>query len=115
MPPGRLIILRRSKSRAQTISSWKITSRAGARRISLPIAVQHAVRVGRLPDVHRDPFDGMLVAQNRVEELRLITHNRCSSVTISAPKACHRFFLLKGGPPKASPVGRRNGSEIVEP
>src|SRR6266436_8995264 len=76
MPPGRLIILRRSKSRAQTISSWKITSRAGARRISLLIAAQHAVRVGRLPDVHRDPFDGMLVAQNRVEELRLITHNR---------------------------------------
>src|SRR6266478_3986542 len=34
MPPGRLIILRRSKSRAQTISSWKITSRTGARRIS---------------------------------------------------------------------------------
>jgi PIN domain nuclease of toxin-antitoxin system len=42
----------------------------------LPIAVQHAVRVGRLPDVHRDPFDRMLVAQAGVEELRLVTHDR---------------------------------------
>jgi PIN domain nuclease of toxin-antitoxin system len=42
----------------------------------LPIAVRHAVRVGRLPDVHRDPFDRMLVAQAGVEELRLVTHDR---------------------------------------
>ncbi|HEY3302421.1 MAG TPA: type II toxin-antitoxin system VapC family toxin [Candidatus Binatia bacterium] len=42
----------------------------------LPIALLHAVRVGRLPDVHRDPFDRMLVAQAGVEELRLVTHDR---------------------------------------
>ena len=34
------------------------------------------VRVGRLPDVHSDPFDRMLVAQASVEELRIVTHNR---------------------------------------
>jgi PIN domain nuclease of toxin-antitoxin system len=42
----------------------------------LPIAVQHAVRVGRLPNVHRDPFDRMLVAQASIEELRLVTRDR---------------------------------------
>lgn len=42
----------------------------------LPIAVPHAVGVGRLPDVHRDPFDRMLVAQASIEELRLVTHDR---------------------------------------
>jgi PIN domain nuclease of toxin-antitoxin system len=42
----------------------------------LPIGVPHAVRVGRLPDIHRDPFDRMLVAQASVEELRLVTHDR---------------------------------------
>jgi PIN domain nuclease of toxin-antitoxin system len=42
----------------------------------LPIGVPHAVRVGRLPGIHRDPFDRMLVAQASVEELRLVTHDR---------------------------------------
>lgn len=42
----------------------------------LAIAVPHAVRVGRLPNVHRDPFDRMLVAQASIEELRLVTHDR---------------------------------------
>ena len=32
--------------------------------------------VGRLPAVHRDPFDRMLVAQASVEELRIVTHDR---------------------------------------
>lgn len=42
----------------------------------LPITMQHAVRVGRLPNVYRDPFDRMLVAQASIEELRLVTHDR---------------------------------------
>jgi PIN domain nuclease of toxin-antitoxin system len=43
---------------------------------SLPIHARHAVTVGRLPTVHRDPFDRMLVAQARVEELRVVSHDR---------------------------------------
>lgn len=42
----------------------------------LPIALNHAARVGGLPEVHRDPFDRMLVAQASIEELRLVTHDR---------------------------------------
>ncbi len=42
----------------------------------LPIAFRHAVTVGRLPAVHRDPFDRMLVAQASVEELRVVSHDR---------------------------------------
>ena len=74
-------------------SVWEVAIKAALRRIEielddlenailksgfepLPIAVQHAVRVGHLPDLHRDPFDRMLVAQASVEELRLVTHDR---------------------------------------
>lgn len=42
----------------------------------LPITFPHALTAGRLPNVHRDPFDRMLVAQARVEELRIVTHDR---------------------------------------
>lgn len=42
----------------------------------LPIGFRHAVTAGRLPSVHRDPFDRMLIAQASVEELRLISHDR---------------------------------------
>jgi PIN domain nuclease of toxin-antitoxin system len=43
---------------------------------SLPIGFRHAITAGRLPTVHRDPFDRMLVAQASVEELRLVSHDR---------------------------------------
>jgi PIN domain nuclease of toxin-antitoxin system len=42
----------------------------------LPIGLRHAVTVGNLPSVHRDPFDRMLVAQSTVEELRVMSHDR---------------------------------------
>jgi PIN domain nuclease of toxin-antitoxin system len=42
----------------------------------LPIGFRHAITAGRLPPVHRDPFDRMLVAQASVEELRLVSHDR---------------------------------------
>ncbi len=42
----------------------------------LPVGFRHAVTAGRLPSVHRDPFDRMLVAQACVEELRLVSHDR---------------------------------------
>lgn len=31
------------------------------------------MEVGALPDIHRDPFDRILIAQARVEKLRLMT------------------------------------------
>jgi PIN domain nuclease of toxin-antitoxin system len=42
----------------------------------LPIGFRHAVTAGRLPSVHGDPFDRMLVAQASVEELRVVSHDR---------------------------------------
>ena len=43
---------------------------------SLPIGFRHALTAGRLPAVHRDPFDRMLIAQASVEELRVVSHDR---------------------------------------
>jgi PIN domain nuclease of toxin-antitoxin system len=47
--------------------------RSGFREV--PITGEHAVTAGRLPLVHRDPFDRMLVAQARCEDLTLVTHD----------------------------------------
>ena len=41
--------------------------------IPLPIQLAHTDEVGRLPDIHRDPFDRLLIAQARIESLTLVT------------------------------------------
>jgi PIN domain nuclease of toxin-antitoxin system len=43
---------------------------------SLRIEFKHAVGAGSLPPIHRDPFDRMLVAQARIEELRVVSHDQ---------------------------------------
>jgi|ERR1051325_3351264 PIN domain nuclease of toxin-antitoxin system len=74
-------------------SVWEISIKAALKRIqiqlddledaiigngfrSLPIGFRHAIAAGRLPLLHRDPFDRMLVAQASVEELRIVSHDR---------------------------------------
>jgi PIN domain nuclease of toxin-antitoxin system len=42
----------------------------------LPITVRHAEQVRALPLHHRDPFDRLLVAQVRVENLGLVSRDR---------------------------------------
>jgi PIN domain nuclease of toxin-antitoxin system len=42
----------------------------------LPISIDHAVRAGRLPGEHRDPFDRMLIAQAQTEDLKIISDDR---------------------------------------
>lgn len=42
----------------------------------LPISLQHAVRAGKLPGEHRDPFDRMLIAQAQSEDLAIISNDR---------------------------------------
>lgn len=44
--------------------------------VALPVLMPHAVKVASLPDVHRDPFDRLLVAQAIVEDLHLVTADR---------------------------------------
>jgi PIN domain nuclease of toxin-antitoxin system len=39
----------------------------------LPITIQHSLEVAKLPLYHRDPFDRVLIAQARVENMVLIT------------------------------------------
>lgn len=76
-----------------TISAWEIAIKVGAGRLDLPDALErylpkrvrdhgfdvlpvelaHALRVGSLPPIHRDPFDRMLIAQALVEGIPLIT------------------------------------------
>ncbi len=41
----------------------------------LPIGFAHAIAAGRLPPLHKDPFDRMLVAQARCEGLTLVTRD----------------------------------------
>ncbi|MFI6651649.1 type II toxin-antitoxin system VapC family toxin [Streptomyces sp. NPDC050529] len=43
---------------------------------ALPITAAHGVRAGRLPMVHTDPFDRILIAQAQAEGLALVTRNR---------------------------------------
>lgn len=42
---------------------------------ALPISADHAIVAARLPMIHRDPFDRMLVAQAQLEELTLVTRD----------------------------------------
>jgi len=41
----------------------------------LPIEVEHAIAAAELPRHHTDPFDRMLIAQARLEELTLVAHD----------------------------------------
>ncbi|MDQ1248408.1 MAG: hypothetical protein QG597_2780 [Actinomycetota bacterium] len=43
--------------------------------IELPIRSRHAIEAGRLPLLHRDPFDRMLVAQARCDGLTLVSRD----------------------------------------
>jgi PIN domain nuclease of toxin-antitoxin system len=42
---------------------------------ALPVTLEHAEATGRLPALHRDPFDRLLVAQAKVEGLTLVTRD----------------------------------------
>ena len=44
--------------------------------VAMPVLLTHATQVATLPDVHRDPFDRLLVAQAIVEGLHLVSADR---------------------------------------
>ena len=48
-------------------------ARAGYRL--LPISGEHAVAAAKLPPIHRDPFDRMLIAQALIEPMTLLTND----------------------------------------
>jgi PIN domain nuclease of toxin-antitoxin system len=78
---------------ASAASVWEIAIKVGLGRLdvdpaelvralddggfkALPITGQHAIAVAALPEIHRDPFDRLLVAQSRVEQLSLLTQDK---------------------------------------
>ena len=40
---------------------------------ALPIELSHALEVYRLPDIHPDPFDRLLIAQCQLEDIPILT------------------------------------------
>lgn len=88
-----LIVSPANEILVSSASIWEISIKASLGRIAIeidnlegaiadarfePLAINfsHATAAGKLPLVHRDPFDRMLVAQAGVEELRIVTHDR---------------------------------------
>ncbi|KAF0836731.1 type II toxin-antitoxin system VapC family toxin [Nocardia caishijiensis] len=47
----------------------------GSGFLPLPVDARHAIEAARLPLIHRDPFDRMLIAQARCEDLVLVTRD----------------------------------------
>ena len=47
--------------------------------LELPVTFEHAERVVKLPALHRDPFDRMLVAQALVESCSIVTRDSALS------------------------------------
>lgn len=44
--------------------------------IELPVRISHILQTLALPEIHRDPFDGILIAQAIAEPLRFVTADR---------------------------------------
>ncbi len=44
--------------------------------MDLPVTAKHAAAAGKLPDVHADPFDRLLIAQALCEPLRFLTADK---------------------------------------
>jgi PIN domain nuclease of toxin-antitoxin system len=78
------------------VTSWEVAIKAASRKLRLPeppdlyvprrmaaqglrplaVSHQHALAVFTLPAHHRDPFDRLLIAQAKVEEMTLISADR---------------------------------------
>jgi PIN domain nuclease of toxin-antitoxin system len=50
-------------------------------RAVLPISLDHALRAGLLEGAHRGPFDRILIAQSRMEDLPVVTKDPCFAST----------------------------------
>ena len=43
---------------------------------ALPISLDHVLAVAALPEIHRDPFDRIMIAQAQVENMTIVTSDR---------------------------------------
>ena len=75
------------------VSAWEIIIKVGTGKLSLsespetyipsriasnqfeilPVQISHILRINSLPNLHKDPFDRLLIAQSLVKNLSLIT------------------------------------------
>jgi len=53
--------------------TWIRTRVAAFGLIELPVTIDHAIQAGLLPRLHRDPWDRLLIAQARVENVPILT------------------------------------------
>jgi PIN domain nuclease of toxin-antitoxin system len=87
---ARKLILEADEVYVSSASIWEASIKAGLGKLEadvdmlvseieasgfleLPVRAVHAALVRNLPDIHRDPFDRLLVAQALSEPLRLVT------------------------------------------
>jgi PIN domain nuclease of toxin-antitoxin system len=75
-----------------SVSAWEISIKVAMGKLKVPdnlceeislhrftrlnINFEHAQLAGKLPDIHKDPFDRMLIAQANIEKLTLVTGDR---------------------------------------
>jgi PIN domain nuclease of toxin-antitoxin system len=85
-------IILAEEARVSAATVWEIAIKRALGRLEVPddyldhvertrfrplaITFEHAEAAGALPRHHEDPFDRMLVAQSRVEDLTLVTADR---------------------------------------
>jgi PIN domain nuclease of toxin-antitoxin system len=87
---ARAIIVSATEVYVSSASIWEASIKAGLGKLEvdvnelvdaialsgfqeLPVTARHAAMVRGLPEVHRDPFDRLLIAQALCEPLRLLT------------------------------------------
>lgn len=92
-PSARSLLLDEGNDLLVSIASlWEIATKVAAGKLTagldwesylpkmgatlLPIEMAHAREVSRLPLLHRDPFDRMLIAQAKIENLTIVTRDR---------------------------------------
>jgi len=110
LPPGARKRIDAAEIFVSAASIWEVSIKAALGKLSadpaellaeiepagftlLPVTGEHAAAVARLPAVHSDPFDRMLVAQARTEPLLLLTNDSllagygdCVEVIASKPR-----------------------------
>ena len=42
----------------------------------LPVHLDHVLRLDKLPAIHKDPFDRLLIAQAKIEDIKILTSDR---------------------------------------
>jgi len=72
------IVVKRALGKLDIPEAWE-DALAREPFVRVPVTWSHALQVGRLADVHRDPFDRLLVAQAMVEGLTLVTRDAALS------------------------------------